>query len=76
MNRTKSSDIVSRWQTFHSKPRRSGPGPMISRLVRVSDKRTGKTLFGNVPEGVYSNEELTKRTHLIENQLKKSLLDS
>ena len=76
MNRTQNREIVSRWQTFHSKPRRSGPGPMISRLVRVSDKRTGKTLFGNVPEGVYSNEELTKRTHILESKLMKSLLDS
>ncbi|MDF1661220.1 MAG: hypothetical protein P1V97_05585 [Planctomycetota bacterium] len=67
-------DIVSRWQTFHAIHPGLRGANLISRLVRVSHKATGKTLFGNVPEGVYSNEELNERTKSLENQLIKSLV--
>lgn len=69
------NDFSSRWQTFHSHhPKLNGRARLISRLVRVSHRATGKTLFGNVPEGVYSNRELQQRTKTLEGQLIETLL--
>ena len=69
------NDLMVRWQTFGAhKNSKIQLGDKISRLLKISHKKTGTTVFGNLPEGIYSPKELREKTILLELQLTHSLL--